>query len=253
MDQEKIGKFIADNRKKQKLTQEQLAEKLHVSKNAVSKWERGLNLPDVSLMEDLCQILKISLNELFAGEYLKSKDILEQSEKNILSILKFNADLKKKKWKIAIILAILLIVIINPVKCLLVKYGYAINDNLRHCQRYEPGKGNIKGEVNTYYYENINMDFEIGANKNGYAVFKNPERAYKRLKKDYAKGIMAIAREFRLLPLTNFNFRAYSNYGWQLTWGTDEEKEQAHFVSDFFEIYENSFNQVYNISGWQLI
>ena len=183
MNQEKIGKFIADNRKKQKLTQEQLAEKLHVSKNAVSKWERGLNLPDVSLMEDLCQI----------------------------------------------------------------------NDNLRHCQRYEPGKGNIKGEVNTYYYENINMDFEIGANKDGYAVFKNPERAYKRLKKDYAKGIMAIAREYRLLPLTNFNFRAYSNYGWQLTWGTDEEKEQAHFVSDFFEIYENSFNQVYNISGWQLI
>ena len=79
MNQEKIGKFIADNRKKQKLTQEQLAEKLHVSKNAVSKWERGLNLPDVSLMEELCQVLKISLNELFAGEYLKKQDILEQS------------------------------------------------------------------------------------------------------------------------------------------------------------------------------
>ena len=176
MNQEKIGKFIADNRKKQKLTQEQLAEKLHVSKNAVSKWERGLNLPDVSLMEELCQVLKISLNELFAGEYLKKQDILEQSEKNILSILKFNADLKKKKWKITIILAILLIVIINPVKCFLVKYGYAINDNLRHCQRYEPGKSNIKGEVNTYYYENINMDFEI---KMGMLFLKIPSELIK--------------------------------------------------------------------------
>ena len=62
---------------------------MHVSKNAVSKWERGLNLPDVSLMEELCQVLKISLNELFAGEYLKKQDILEQSEKNILSIRDF--------------------------------------------------------------------------------------------------------------------------------------------------------------------
>ena len=54
MDQIKIGKFISENRKKQFLTQEQLAERLNISKNAVSKWERGLNLPDVSIMQDLC-------------------------------------------------------------------------------------------------------------------------------------------------------------------------------------------------------
>ena len=55
MNQEKIGKFIAEKRKEKKLTQEQLAEKLSISKNAVSKWERGLNLPDVSIMQDLCK------------------------------------------------------------------------------------------------------------------------------------------------------------------------------------------------------
>ena len=70
MDQEKIGKFIANCRKKQNLTQEQLAEKLDISKNAVSKWERGLNLPDASIMKELCAILKISLNELFAGQHI---------------------------------------------------------------------------------------------------------------------------------------------------------------------------------------
>ena len=69
MNQNKIGCFISENRKKQNMTQEELAEKLNVSKNAVSKWERGLNLPDASIMQELCKILKITLNELFTGEY----------------------------------------------------------------------------------------------------------------------------------------------------------------------------------------
>ncbi len=69
MNQEKIGNFISENRKKLNMTQEQLAEKMNVSKNAVSKWERGLNLPDASIMQELCSILNISLNELFKGEY----------------------------------------------------------------------------------------------------------------------------------------------------------------------------------------
>ena len=71
MNQIKIGKFISESRKSKEITQEQLAEKLGVSKNAVSKWERGLNLPDASIMQELCNILEISLNELFAGELLK--------------------------------------------------------------------------------------------------------------------------------------------------------------------------------------
>ena len=66
MDQIKIGKFISSSRKAKEITQENLAIKLGVSKNAVSKWERGLNLPDPSLMQELCSILDITLNELFA-------------------------------------------------------------------------------------------------------------------------------------------------------------------------------------------
>lgn len=69
MNQEKIGNFISENRKKKNITQEELAARLNVSKNAVSKWERGLNLPDASIMQELCSILNISLNELFTGEY----------------------------------------------------------------------------------------------------------------------------------------------------------------------------------------
>ena len=105
MDQEKIGKFIAENRKKQNLTQEQLAEKLNISINAVSKWESGLNLPDVSLMLNLCNLLKITLNELFIGEKIKDEDYKEIADKNLIVALenssftlKEKIDYFKKKW-----------------------------------------------------------------------------------------------------------------------------------------------------------
>ena len=87
MNKEKIGKFISLSRKNKRLTQEQLAEKLGVSINAVSKWERGLNLPDVSLMEKLCEVLDFTLNELFAGEKLTNEEMVRKSEKNIMSLM----------------------------------------------------------------------------------------------------------------------------------------------------------------------
>jgi len=106
MDQIKIGKFICENRKKQNLTQEQLAEKLNVSKNAVSKWERGLNLPDVSNMQDLCNILHISLNELFIGEKIDDNEYKKVADNNLLEALgnssftlKEKIAFYKKKWK----------------------------------------------------------------------------------------------------------------------------------------------------------
>lgn len=106
MNQEKIGKFIAEKRKEEKLTQEQLAEKLNISKNAVSKWERGLNLPDVSIMQDLCKILNITLNELFIGEKILDEQYKEVADNNLLNALedssfslKEKIEFYKKKWR----------------------------------------------------------------------------------------------------------------------------------------------------------
>ena len=65
MDQEKIGKFISKVRKEKNITQEQLADKLHITNRAISKWENGICLPDVSIMMELCKILDISINDLF--------------------------------------------------------------------------------------------------------------------------------------------------------------------------------------------
>lgn len=86
MDQEKIGSFIASKRKEQHLTQEGLAEKLGVSINAVSKWERGLCLMDMSLLKPLSEILGVSVNEILSGEKIDHQDIEKKSEENIIKL-----------------------------------------------------------------------------------------------------------------------------------------------------------------------
>ena len=74
MDQIKIGKFIAEMRKEQGITQKGLAEKLEISDKTVSKWECGNGLPEISLMMPLCEVLGINVNELLSGEKLSEND-----------------------------------------------------------------------------------------------------------------------------------------------------------------------------------
>ncbi len=97
MNQEKIGKFIQECRKNKKLTQEQLAEKLKVSTNAVSKWERGLCLMDMSLLKPLSEMLEVSVNEILAGEKISSKDLEKKSEENIIKLSEL-IDLKTMRY-----------------------------------------------------------------------------------------------------------------------------------------------------------
>lgn len=243
MDQKKIGEFISTCRKEKNFTQEQLAEKLRVSTNAVSKWERGLNLPDYSNLLFLCETLDMSLNELFAGERLAENAVKEQAEKNLLAVLKFSGDRNRKyKLWIAMTALILLVSIAVTGKFLLVKYGYLADDNLRCVQVYIAGEDYVKGDVDINKFGKISIDFDIGANKYGNAVFKDPKKAFRTLKREYAAGISLIQEEFALLPLTSFTYQSYKTYGWQATSGTEEERSQARFVTSFLDIYENSFN-----------
>lgn len=86
MDQIKIGKFIAECRKKNNLTQMQLAEKLNITDRAISKWENGKGMPDSSIMLDLCNELKISVNELLCGELIEMNNYNEVAEKTLLEM-----------------------------------------------------------------------------------------------------------------------------------------------------------------------
>ena len=89
MDQEKIGKFITSKRKEKNLTQSELAEKLGVTDRAVSNWENGKNMPDLSLFKPLCEILNISINELMSGEKLNDLEYNKKLEENIITTIDY--------------------------------------------------------------------------------------------------------------------------------------------------------------------
>lgn len=82
----KTGKFIAECRKEKCFTQAQLAEMLNITDRAVSKWETGRSMPDVSIMQELCELLGISVNELLSGERLNMKEYNEKAEKLLLEM-----------------------------------------------------------------------------------------------------------------------------------------------------------------------
>ena len=91
----KIGKYIAGKRKSVGMTQRQLAEKLGMSDKSVSKWERGVCLPDVSVYKELCSILGISLNEFLAGEDIAQENMIQKSETNIIEVIRDNINKQK--------------------------------------------------------------------------------------------------------------------------------------------------------------
>lgn len=86
MDLIKIGKYIATKRKNLGLTQKQVAEKIGMSDKSVSKWERGICLPDVSVYVELCEILGISINEFLAGEDISQENMAKKSEDTIIEV-----------------------------------------------------------------------------------------------------------------------------------------------------------------------
>ena len=98
MDQLKIGKFIAECRKQKNLTQMQLAEKLGITDKAVSKWERGVAMPDSSIMLMLCEILGINVNELLSGEKISMENTNQKNEQLMLNMAKELERKNKTIW-----------------------------------------------------------------------------------------------------------------------------------------------------------
>lgn len=105
MDLTKIGKYIAGKRKELGLTQREVAEKLGMSDKSVSKWERGICLPDVSIYSDLCMILGITINEFLAGEDIPKESVIQKSEENIIGVA---TDSKHKQIRLKHIIMLLL-------------------------------------------------------------------------------------------------------------------------------------------------
>ena len=117
MDQIKIGKFIAACRKKENLTQMQLAEKLNITDRAVSKWERGKAMPDSSIMLALCDVLNISVNDLLCGEVVTVENYNRELENNLLEMIRQKEQADKHllalEWVIGIMTVVILLSLVG--------------------------------------------------------------------------------------------------------------------------------------------
>ena len=149
MDLDKVGKFIAKNRNHQKLTQKELAELLGVNPKTVSKWERGINAPDIAVLTDLAKYLNVTIEELLAGEK-KKKD--KSKFHKIINNIK---DKSNKKAFIAIITFIIVMILIIAIKTL---YTYKLNNE----------------KSNVYHISTDNEDYVVNGylimNKDSYSV-----------------------------------------------------------------------------------
>jgi len=131
MDQVKIGRFIATVRKEQNLTQRDLAERIGVTDRAVSKWENGRGLPELSLIKPLCDALSLSVNELFCGERIAEEQLPAQAETNLIDTLDYS---HKKIQKTKVLFLSLLAAVIAVILLLVALFAV----DVRRMQRNLP-------------------------------------------------------------------------------------------------------------------
>ena len=112
MDQVKIGRFIHECRKKENMTQMQLAEKLGVTDLAVSKWETGRSLPDAAIMLELCELLHITVNDLLSGEVVSMENYNKEMENNLLNAIKAKEEADKRLLSLEVVIGVLSMVVL---------------------------------------------------------------------------------------------------------------------------------------------
>lgn len=164
MDLQKTGKFIAEARKMKNLTQSQLGEMLGISGKAISKWERGINAPDVSILMELATILDVSVSEILKGEKIKSITSNTANEITVSTISMYDKIFKRKYLRITLISAALLLLL-----TLLFSATYLIT-NYNKCFVYQLSSGHndakLKGLVALNQKENSLMITDIRLDDN---------------------------------------------------------------------------------------
>ena len=130
MNQIKIGNFIAKKRKEHNLTQKQLADKLSISDKAISKWENGRCMPDVAVMLDLCNVLKITVNDLLNGEVVIMENYKEKSEELLLEMVK-----EKEERDKMLLIAEVIIGIVSIIPLLIATVFAAYNQGIEEWVR----------------------------------------------------------------------------------------------------------------------
>ena len=229
MDTKKIGRFIAENRKAKGMTQKELAEKLGVSDKTVSRWENGNYMPDLSMLKPLSEVLCISLNELLSGEYISQENVAEKAEESIESTLEYSSQkIKKSKWKMYLIVAgtvlglALIWLLLNAV--FFAEVPHQSGDVSQWEERYPNHSA-----------------FEMGLSRTGQPVFVDTAKAMRQARVIYSDAIEYLQKEHHLLPLSQYTYKPYMVYGWQIVCDDEAIQEQGRDLSGFLDIYDNCF------------
>ena len=240
MDQEKIGRFIAECRKSKNLTQEELADKLGITGQAVSKWERGKSMPDLSLFKELSNILGITINELISGEHISSDNYQNVLEENIIKI---NVNTIKKYAKITT-KGILVTFISISILIILIIVGISFYDKIATIKHYYKADDvNVKlcNYQNKFIYSSVEL-------KDGKQIFLDVTRENEDI---YIKGYRYlqmpkdIYQGFTIYRIDETENIYYEN---KLIWDKDMTLEMCNYDELENKISDN-FKQVNNVSN----
>ena len=284
MNQEKIGKFISELRKEKNLTQSDLAEQLDVSINAVSKWERGLSMMDISLLKPLSEILGISVSELLNGQRI---DKVDDKIINDTITASTNIYVKKEKKKfikkvlitisIFIILLFTILTIISEFNYGRIPFGskaYMDFPNLNSLHM----KTNADKCMNLIIEKDIENLYNLVVSNRAYLLLEDPkniaEEQYKKLSNDvHSKTYIDNLKNFyKDIKVKNYKYNyfyydgsnyvydyylniAYDNKDYTLDIQITPYKEKVAFTSfgfrdDDVEMYSTLYNLIYSIFYW---
>ncbi len=242
MNQIKIGKFIQEKRKEQKMTQSELAEKLGVTDRSVSKWENGKNMPDISLFNILCNELNITINDLLSGEKVDKNEYQEKLEKNIITIIS-NVNKKLSLVKKIIISFVSLLLILSLVFVIIINYKVTLKYNSNKMFIEEKNNSIVftTKDLCTVYSGNINQYFLNLEEKKYGIVFLSSKCSYKEIiKKSFSNGNSY--RYVQIVFPNNFsnNYKIYYT-DINLNDIKKANKEQLNeYISKSVLIYENN-------------
>ena len=251
MDPKKTGIIISDARKKLKMTQKDLANKLYVSDKAVSKWERGLCFPDISVLIPLTEILNISLYDLLRGEKVNKKEV-EETLKNTINYSNSEINRKKKKYIVISSIIILVIVLASIVSLIFINKNKDISaivdrdtiHTINYYSEYKTALNNTNGEKLELIVMKLPLrwkerQFEVSDDtiKISYGVsYKDVVRAYD--DENYVKEAMINMASVTFTTVSDVNLIeiGYTDYRYSIS---KEKLQKAYDISDFEEVIEN--------------
>lgn len=251
MDPMKTGIIISDARKKLKMTQKDLADKLFVSDKAVSKWERGLCFPDISVLIPLTEILNISLYDLLRGEKVNKKEV-EETIKNTINYS--NSEIKRKKKKYIIICSIIIsiIVLVSIVSLIFISknndIGAIVDRDTIHTINYYSDYKTTIDNTNGEKLELIVMKLPLRWKERQFIVddstikinygvsYKDVVKAYN--DENYVKEAMINNASviFTMVSDVDSIEIRYTDYRYSIS---KEKLQKAYDISDFDEVIEN--------------